>query len=73
MRFSEYLLHEQLARILEDERQERGLSISGLARKLEMDERYVYRLLNGTTDLRLSTLARLLDKLGYEIKFVKRR
>lgn len=72
MRFSEWYIAEKVSKLLHREREERGLSVSGLARKLELSERYTYKLLQRKTDMRLSTLAKVLDKLGYEVEFKRK-
>lgn len=72
MRLSERLFYEKLKRTIERIKERDGVSIPVLARRLDVSERLLYKAMYALTDMKLSTLFKLLDKLGLDLEIVER-
>lgn len=72
MRLSERLFYEKLKRSIERIKERDGVSIPVLARRLDVSERLLYKAMYALTDMKLSTLFKLLDKLGLDLEIVER-
>ena len=57
--------------LMENARWESDLSQSELSRKLNLKQSYISRIEKGDCDIRISTVIKYLDALGYELNIIK--